>query len=31
MTGNGPGPFLIIAGLLVAALALVAARLLRWT
>lgn len=30
-TGNGPGPFLIIAGLLVAALALVAARLLRWT
>jgi uncharacterized membrane protein len=29
-TGNGPGPFLIIAGLLVTALALLAAKLLRW-
>jgi hypothetical protein len=29
-TGNGPGPFLIIAGLLVATLALGAAQLLRW-
>jgi hypothetical protein len=29
-TGNVPGPFLIIAGLLVTALALLAARLLRW-
>jgi hypothetical protein len=29
-TGNSPGPFLIIAGLLVTALALLAAKLLRW-
>ena len=29
-TGNVPGPFLIIAGLLVTALALLAAKLLRW-
>src|SRR6266568_4823776 len=29
-TGNVPGPFLIIAGLLITALALLAARLLRW-
>jgi hypothetical protein len=29
-TGNGPGPFFIIAGLLVATLALGAAQLLRW-
>jgi hypothetical protein len=29
-TGNGPGPFLIIAALLVATLGLGAAQLLRW-
>jgi hypothetical protein len=29
-TGNGPGPFLILAGLLVTALALLVAQLLRW-
>src|SRR5438270_541188 len=29
-TGNGPGPFLLITGMLVVALALLAAQLLRW-
>ena len=29
-TGNGPGPFLILAGLLVTALALLVAQLLQW-